>query len=140
MMDWTSIALALISLVSGCGWVVNHRKYKQEVKNLAADSRLKDMELAQLYVQQFEETIGKPLRKQVGDLQNEIAQLRDAIQRIDYCAHRDDCPVLEHCSTSNATRHSPSVLGSALAAYDVDGLRKRQKGHGGTQSDDRDEA
>lgn len=115
MMDWTSIALALISLVSGCGWVVNHRKYKQEVKNLAADSRLKDMELAQLYVQQFEETIGKPLRKQVGDLQNEIAQLRDAIQRIDYCAHRDDCPVL-------------------------DGLRKRQKGRGGTQSDDRDEA
>ena len=113
--DLTSVILAMISLVSGCGWVVNHRKYKQEVKNLAADSRLKDMELARLYVQQFEETIGKPLRKQVGDLQNEIAQLRYAIQRIDYCAHRDDCPVL-------------------------DGLRKRQKGDGGKQSGDGDEA
>ena len=80
------------------------------MEGLKADNRLKDMELARLYVQQFEETIGNPLRKQVGDLQNEIAQLRYAIQRIDYCAHRDDCPVL-------------------------DGLRKQPKGDGGKQSD-----
>ena len=110
-MDWTSITLAIISLVSGCGWVVNHRKYKQEVKNLAADSRLKDMELARLYVQQFEDTIGNPLRTQVGELQNEIAQLRYAIQQIDRCPHRDDCPVL-------------------------DSLRKQPKNNGGEQPDD----
>ena len=108
--DWTNIILGVMTLLGCCGWFVEGRKHKQAVEGLKADNRLKDMELARLYVQQFEETIGNPLRKQVGDLQNEIAQLRYAIQRIDYCAHRDDCPVL-------------------------DGMRKQPKGNGGKQSD-----
>lgn len=36
--DWTSIILGLMTLVGGCGWAVNHRKYKQEVKHLEAEN------------------------------------------------------------------------------------------------------
>ena len=109
-LGWTEIIVAFFTLLGCCAWFVEGRKHRPTANGLKADNRLKDMELARLYVQQFEETIGKPLRKQVGDLQNEIAQLRYAIQRIDYCAHRDDCPVL-------------------------DGMRKQPKGDGGKQSD-----
>ena len=38
---WVSIVLALISMVSGWGWLTNSRKYRQEVKSLEAENRQK---------------------------------------------------------------------------------------------------
>ena len=43
---WVSIVLALISMVSGWGWLTNSRKYRQEVKSLEAENRQKYMDLA----------------------------------------------------------------------------------------------
>ena len=40
--NWTEIILGLMTLVSGCGWIVNRRKYRQEVRSLQADNRMKD--------------------------------------------------------------------------------------------------
>ena len=109
-MDFTAIILAIISFLSGLGWMLDRKKHRQEIESLKADNRMKDMELGKAYVDEFRSNIARPLQEEVKDLRMEIAQLRYAIQRIDYCAHRDDCPVL-------------------------DGMRKQPEGDGGKQSD-----
>lgn len=106
--EWTNVILGFFTLLGGCGWFVEGRKHRQAVSGMKADNRLKDMELAHLYVQYFEETIGCKLRKQVDDLEKEVARLTYAIQRIDVCTHRDKCPVR-------------------------DGMREQQKGHDGKE-------
>ena len=41
---WTSIILAVISFLSGLGWMLDRKKHRQEVESLKADNRMKDME------------------------------------------------------------------------------------------------
>ena len=94
MVDWTSIILALITLLGGCGWLLDRKKHRQEVEGLKADNRQKDMELGKDYVTEFRTFIADPLQREVGELRQEIAELRHAIQKIDACAHRDTCPVI----------------------------------------------
>ena len=43
---------------------------------------MKDMELGKAYVDEFRSNIARPLQEEVKDLRMEIAQLRNAIQRI----------------------------------------------------------
>ena len=92
--DLTSIILALITLLGGCGWLLDRKKHRQEVEGLKADNRQKDMELGKDYVTEFRTFIADPLQREVGELRQEIAELRHAIQKIDACAHRDTCPVI----------------------------------------------
>lgn len=94
-LDWTSIVLGILTLIGGCGWIVDRRKHKQEVEGLKADNRQKDMELSKQYVSEFRTYIAEPLQREVGELRNEVNQLRYAIQRIGDCPHRDECPVRE---------------------------------------------
>lgn len=104
--EWTSIILAIIGMVSGwVTWWLDRRRHQQEVEGLKADNRQKDMNLSVDYVKEWRAYIAEPLQREVGELRTEVAQLRHAIQAIDACAHRDHCPV-------------------------YDGLRKRQKGDG----------
>ena len=92
-MNWTEIVLGLFTLLSTCGWFVAGRKYRQEVESLKADNRMKDMELGKAYVDEFRSNIARPLQEEGKDLRMEIAQLRNAIQRIGDCPHSADCPV-----------------------------------------------
>ena len=92
-MNWTEIILGLFTLLSTCGWFVAGRKHRQEVESLKADNRMKDMELGKAYVDEFRSNIARPLQEEVKDLRMEIAQLRNAIQRIGDCPHSADCPV-----------------------------------------------
>ena len=102
-MNWTEILLGVFTLLSTCGWFVSGRKYRQEVESLKADNRLKDMNLSRDYVTEFRTFIAEPLQREVSELRSEVAQLRHAIQRIDACAHRDNCPVIgELQRTANA--------------------------------------
>ena len=94
-LDWTSIILALITLVSGCGWIIDRRKHRQEVESLRADNRQKEMNLSKDYVTEWRTYIAEPLQREVGELRTEVAGLRDAIQRIGDCPHRAECPVRE---------------------------------------------
>ena len=89
-MNWTEIILGLFTLLSTCGWFVSGRKYRQEVESLKADNRMKDMELGKAYVDEFRSNIARPLQEEVKDLRMEIAQLRNAIQRIGDCPHSAD--------------------------------------------------
>ena len=94
-MEWSSVVLALIALLSGCGWLVSGRKYRQEVESLKADNRQKDMDLSKMYVDEFRENIAEPLRREVRELRTEVGLLRNAIQCISDCPLSPDCPVLD---------------------------------------------
>ena len=63
---------------------VNFRKDKQEAGGIRADNRQKEMDLSKMYVDEFRSNIARPLQEEVKDLRMEIAQLRNAIQRIDF--------------------------------------------------------
>ena len=93
-MNWTEIILGLFTLLSTCGWFVSGRKHRQEIESLKADNRQKDMNLSRDYVTEWRTYIAEPLQREVGELRNEVAALRNAIQKIDACPHRDNCPVI----------------------------------------------
>ena len=93
--DITNVILAVLSLIGGCGWIVNRRKYRQEVRSLQADNRQKDMDLSKDYVTEWRTYIAEPLQREVNGLRQEVAELRYAIQQIDRCPHRDACPVID---------------------------------------------
>ena len=101
-MNWTEIVLGLFTLLSTCGWFVSGRKHRQEVESLRADNRQKDMDLSKDYVNEWRTYIAEPLQREVGELRTEVEALRHAIQRIDSCAYRDGCPVLD-----GLRKHSP---------------------------------
>lgn len=94
-MDFTAIILAIISFLSGLGWMLDRKKHRQEVEALRADNRQKDMNLSKDYVTEWRTYIAEPLQREVGELRTEVASLRDAIQRIGDCPHRAQCPVLD---------------------------------------------
>ena len=93
-MNWTEILLGLFTLLSTCGWFVSGRKHRHEIESLRADNRQKDMNLSKDYVTEWRTYIAEPLQREVGELRQEVAQLRYAIQKIDACPHRDGCPVI----------------------------------------------
>ena len=99
-MNWTEIVLGLFTLLSTCGWFVSGRKHRQEIESLKADNRQKDMNLSKDYVTEWRTYIAEPLQREVGELRNEVANLRDAIQRISDCPHRAQCPVLDELAKS----------------------------------------
>lgn len=94
-LDWTSIILAVLTLLGGCGWLIDRKKHRQEVESLKADNRQKEMNLSKDYVTEWRTYIAEPLQREVNELRQEVAGLRYAIQRISDCPHRSDCPVLD---------------------------------------------
>ena len=89
-MDWTAVAVGLLTLLGGCAWFVEGRKHKPTANGLKADNRLKNMELGQIYVEQFEENIAEPLRREVRELREEVKELRNELEIVKrnacYCA------------------------------------------------------
>lgn len=101
--EWTSVVLALVGMVSGwVSWWLDRRRHRQEIEGLKADNRQKEMNLSKDYVTEFRTYIAEPLQREVGELRQEIAELRYAIQKIDVCAHRDGCPVVEQLRSQSA--------------------------------------
>ena len=101
-MDWTSIVLGVLTFISGFGWLIDRKKHRQEIEALKADNRQKDMNLSKDYVTEWRTYIAEPLQREVGELRNEVASLRDAIQRVGDCPHRAQCPVLDSLQRKSA--------------------------------------
>lgn len=84
--EWTNIILGLMTLLGGCGWVIDRRKYKAEVQQ-------KYMDLAKEYVEEFRKNIGEPLQQEVKELRKEVKELKDELENVKrsacYCAN---CP------------------------------------------------
>ena len=93
--EWTSVILGVMTLLGGCGWVIDRKKHKQEIEALKADVKQKELDLSTDFVQKFRELISDPLEGEVEKLRNEVKELRDAIEGIYDCPFRDDCPVRE---------------------------------------------
>ena len=91
----SAIILAIISFLSGLGWMLDRKKHRQEVEALRADVKQKELDLSKDYVTEWRTYIAEPLQREVGELRQEVAELRHAIQKIDACPHRDGCPVLD---------------------------------------------
>lgn len=91
--DWTSVVLAVITLLGGCGWVMDRKKHNEEIESLKADVKQKELDLSTDFVKKFRELIADPLEREVEKLRNEVKELRDAIEGIYDCPYRDDCPV-----------------------------------------------
>lgn len=93
--DWTSIIVGVLTLLGGCAWFVNWRKDKQEAKGLKADNRMKDMELAKMYVDEYDQMIVAPLRHRVQKLESQYERLQDGLQSVYDCPLSGDCPVID---------------------------------------------
>ena len=93
MIDWSNIILGILTLLGGCGWLIDRKKHRQEIERLKADNRQKDMDLSKDYVTEWRTYIADPLQREVGELRAEVAELRNAIQRIADCPHSGQCPV-----------------------------------------------
>ena len=91
---WSNIILGILTLLGGCGWLIDRKKHRQEIESLKADNRQKDMNLSKDYVTEWRTYIAEPLQREVGELRQEVAELRNAIQRIADCDYRAECPVL----------------------------------------------
>lgn len=84
----TSILLGLFTLLGSCVWFYDFHRNRQQAKGLKKDNKQKDMDLSKMFVDEFRNHIVEPL-------QHEVKMLRNAIQRIDRCPHRANCPVLD---------------------------------------------
>ena len=58
---WTSIVLSVLTLLGGCGWLIDRKKHRQEIESLKADNRQKDMNLSKDYVTEWRTYIAEPL-------------------------------------------------------------------------------
>ena len=94
-MGWTEIILGVLTLLGGCAWFVNFRKDKQEAGGIRADNRQKEMDLSKMYVDEFNLNIVVPLQQRVQKLESQIERLHDAIEGINSCPYRAECPVLD---------------------------------------------
>lgn len=94
-MDLTSIILAVITILGGCGWIWDRKRHTQEVAALRKDNAAKDMELAQSYVSEWKNNIAEPLQREVKGLRRDVKKLTHAIQQANNCEHADNCPVLD---------------------------------------------
>jgi len=91
--DWTAVAVGLMTLLGGCAWFVEGRKHKPTANGLKADMRLKNMELGQIYVDQFDKNIAEPLRREVRELREKVDKLTEELEHVKKCAcYCVDCP------------------------------------------------
>lgn len=90
-------------LLGGCGVVstivgvmtirASRAKAEAEADGAVAESEQKQMSLATDYVEAFKENISEPLMREVKGLRRDVKNLKNAINKINDCPHRDDCPV-----------------------------------------------
>ena len=91
--NWTEVILELMTLLGCCGWFVEGRKHRETARLLNADHKLKEMELGQLYQEQFEKNIAEPLRRDVRELREKVDRLTDELESVKKCAcYCADCP------------------------------------------------
>ena len=60
---------------------------------MEAEQKQKYMDLAKEYVEEFRRNIGEPLQQEVGELRKEVKELKDAVEGINDCPYRAECPV-----------------------------------------------
>ena len=86
MHDLISIILAILALLGNCGWLLNAKKYREEVQKQRIDNAQADLDLADKYVRTYHENIYEPMAA-------ELQKLREAITAATSCDYLSVCPV-----------------------------------------------
>ena len=93
-MNWTEIALGLMTLLAACGWFTKGwRMHRKETEARAIENDTEKMNLSKQYVDEFKENIVKPLQSEIKGLRRDVKNLQKAVDRISDCAYADSCPV-----------------------------------------------
>lgn len=80
MNDILQFILAVLTLISGAGWITEHRKRR-------AENEKAELDVSVAYVKEFYENIVIPLKE-------ELALFRSAVKSISRCPRYPDCPVM----------------------------------------------
>ena len=95
------LLLAFLALLGNCGWIIDGRRHREQVRSLQADTRAKDYDLAKRYVDDYHQRIVAPLEAESARHEAEIQQLttqinifQHAIQQSQNCPSVSGCPVL----------------------------------------------
>ena len=91
--------LALITLLSGAGWLTERRKRR-------AESEKAELDVSTTYVKEFYENIVIPLKE-------ELALFRSAIKSISRCPRYPDCPVIDELNDTIVTPIAKTELDSS---------------------------
>lgn len=97
-----TIILGVLTLVGNCGWLMQHRKYRQEVRKSQAEARHEELDLSADFVREFREQIYNPLAA-------ELERLRSAVKQVTTCPHYPACPVLHQLQTGSGGRTEADV-------------------------------
>lgn len=81
-----SIILAILALVGNCGWFMDGRKHRHDIRKAKAEAEQAEFSLSKDYVREFRENIYLPLEE-------ELHKLRQAIEKASTCSYSRCCPV-----------------------------------------------
>ncbi len=112
-MDWTSIVLGVLTLLGGCGWLIDRKKHHEEIRSLKADIKQKELNLGTDFVREFRTLIVEPLKREVNELRNEVKELRDAVREINNCDFSSNCPVRDRLQYTQGGAHQRRTEGGA---------------------------
>lgn len=93
------LLLAIVALLGNCGWFVSGRKYSQEVRRIRTETQQREFDLGKQYVVEFKQNIYEPLHQ-------ELQLLRKAIEAVNSCDYRDNCPVTDRMHDSSLSNQS----------------------------------
>lgn len=96
MNDWTGILSIVLNALFGGGLLLTLLTLRAYRSKASAESKSAELAADQTALQQFQEYVVNPLKKEVSSLRSEVRRFRKALDRIQDCEYRDRCPVAEH--------------------------------------------
>ncbi len=91
--------LALITLLSGAGWLTERRKRR-------AESEKAELDVSTTFVKEFNENIVNPLKE-------EINKLRSAINAVSQCPSYPPCPIVDELRKTTAPVSSADMASAS---------------------------
>ncbi|MCQ2294052.1 MAG: hypothetical protein MJZ67_00210 [Bacteroidales bacterium] len=88
----------IIQALADNGWLMRQKKFQQELRKSQTETRREELNLSVQYIDEFKHNIYEPLKE-------EVRRLRTAIEAINTCKHRLQCPIVDklhekHCPPS----------------------------------------
>ena len=90
------IVSEIVNVLLSGGLLLTLLKLKSYRKQAAAESKSAELAADQTALQQFQEYVVTPLKKEVSSLRCEVRKFRRAVDRIQDCEYKERCPVNEH--------------------------------------------
>lgn len=96
MSDWVSVLSIVLNALFGGGLLLTLLTLRAYRSKASAESKSAELAADQTALQQFQEYVVNPLKKEVSSLRSEVRRFRKALDRIQDCEFKERCPVNEH--------------------------------------------